>query len=254
MYSLIIIDDEAEIRSGLADYFDWEELGFSVAAMFDSPMAALDYMERNRVDVALTDVRMPAMSGLEFARKIRERVLPARLVFLSGYKEFDYVKTAMEYKAVAYLLKPVTSREINKVFSEIKAALDAEAAREDEAGAAAGGETPAEAPVEDRPAAKFRRLQKYIEENYASTSLEDAAAFMNMNPFYLSKYFKKMSGTGFSDYLLKLRMEKAQRLISKVDLKIHQIGKIVGYSNANNFSRAFRKYYGKSPGNYARDE
>jgi YesN/AraC family two-component response regulator len=93
-----------------------------------------------------------------------------------------------------------------------------------------------------------------VEENYATTSLEDAADFIKMNPYYLSKYFKKMAGVGFSDFLLALRMEKAQHLILKVGLSISQIGKIVGYSNPNNFSRAFKKYFGTPPGSYSHEE
>lgn len=245
MYNLIIIDDEVEIRKGLANFFDWETLGFLVLETFESPFAALEYMAKHRVDAALTDVRMPSMSGLDFAKRVVESEMAAKIVFLSGYKEFDYIKKALEYRAVDYLLKPATAKEIDRVFSGIRKSLDEERKR--------AKETPGEAP-EDRREARFRQLKQYIEENYSTTSLEDAAGFMKMNPYYLSKYFKKMAGIGFSDYLVGLRMEKAQRLISKVGLTINQIGKIVGYSNPNNFSRAFRKYYGTSPGSYNHEE
>jgi len=245
MYNLIIIDDEVEIRKGLANFFDWETLGFLVQETFESPFAALEYMAKHRVDAALTDVRMPSMSGLDFAKRVFESEMGTKIVFLSGYKEFDYIKKALEYQAVDYLLKPATAKEIDRVFSGIRKSLDE--------GRKRAKELPEE-PPEDRQEARFRQLRQYIEENYSTTSLEDAAGFLKMNPYYLSKYFKKMAGVGFSDYLVRLRMEKAQHLISKVGLKINQIGKIVGYSNPNNFSRAFRKYYGTSPGNYTHEE
>lgn len=245
MYSLIIIDDEIEIRKGLANFFDWETLGFVVQETFESPFAALEYMAKHSVDAALTDVRMPSMSGLDFAKRVLENEMGTRIVFLSGYKEFDYVKKALEYRAVDYLLKPASAKEIDRVFSGIRQTLD----EERKPAAALPGDA-----SEDRQAARFRQLKQYIEENYSTTSLEDVADFMKMNPYYVSKYFKKMAGIGFSDYLVRLRMEKAQHLISKVGLKINQIGKIVGYSNPNNFSRAFRKYYGTSPGNYSHEE
>jgi YesN/AraC family two-component response regulator len=245
MYSLVIIDDEVEIRDGLARFFDWETLGFSVLSTFESPLEALDYMERHHVDVALTDVRMPSMTGLEFARQIRELSLDTRIVFLSGYREFDFIKKAMEYRAVDYLLKPATAKEIDRVFSGIRREMDEEKAKLE-------GVSPSVS--EDRQALKFKELKHYVEENYATTSLEDAADFIKMNPYYLSKYFKKMAGVGFSDFLLALRMEKAQHLILKVGLSISQIGKIVGYSNPNNFSRAFKKYFGTPPGSYSHEE
>ena len=245
MYSLVIIDDEKEIREGLARFFDWESLGFHVLATFESPLGALDFIERRQVDVALTDVRMPTMSGLDFARHMREHSLDTRIVFLSGYREFDFIKKAMEYRAVDYLLKPATTKEIDRVFSGIRKEMDEEKARIE-------GFFPSI--PEDRQALKFNELKHYVEENYATTSLEDAADFIKMNPYYLSKYFKKMAGIGFSDYLLALRMKKAQHLISKIGLSISQIGKIVGYSNPNNFSRAFKKYFGTPPGSYPHEE
>jgi YesN/AraC family two-component response regulator len=245
MYSLIIIDDEIEIRNGLANFFDWESLGFEVLQTFGSPVDALDYMGKRRVDAALTDVRMPSMSGLDFAKRVLDNELATRIVFLSGYKEFDFIKKAMEYKAVDYLLKPASAKEIDRVFSSLRKTLD----QERKPSALNPGTEP-----EDRQAARFRQLKLYIEENYSTTNLEDAAGFMKMNPYYLSKYFKKMAGEGFLDYLTRLRMEKAQHLIQKVGLTINQIGTIVGYTNPNNFSRAFKKYYGKSPGSYAHDE
>lgn len=245
MYSLIIIDDEIEIRNGLANFFDWESLGFEVVMTFGSPIDALDHMGKHKIDAALTDVRMPSMSGLDFAKRVLENELGTRIVFLSGYKEFDFIKKAMEYKAVDYLLKPASAKEIDRVFSGLRKTIDLER----KPSAVNPGIKP-----EDRQASRFHQLKLYIEENYSTTNLEDAAGFMKMNPYYLSKYFKKMAGEGFLDYLTRLRMEKAQHLIQKVGLTINQIGTIVGYSNPNNFSRAFKKYYGKSPGSYTHDE
>ena len=77
MYRLIIVDDEFEIRNGLSRYFPWESVGFEAAAVFENARGALDYIRRNPVDVVLTDIEMPGMSGIELARVIHEQRLPA---------------------------------------------------------------------------------------------------------------------------------------------------------------------------------
>ena len=234
MYKLIIIDDEQEIRSGLSNYFPWDEIGFAVVGTFESPMPALEFLASNPVDAVLSDVKMPRMSGLDFAKSLQGMRKPPKIVFLSGYKEFDLLKAAMDYKVFNYLLKPVTAAEIRKTFSALKDELDQVQSKPSEPDCVSG----------------LQALRDYLEANYAATSLEDAAAFIHMNPNYLSKFFKQKTGENFSDYLLKLKMRKALELMNDHELKTYHISERVGYNNPNNFTRAFKRLFGKSPKDY----
>jgi YesN/AraC family two-component response regulator len=239
MYNLIIIDDEYEIRIGLANYFSWEEIDFAVVNNFDSPLKALDYMKYNQVDAVLCDIKMPRMNGLEFARKLYEENRGVEVVFLSGYKEFDFLKEAMEYKVFDYLLKPVTHENIQKTFTALHDKLDKKRSLQ---------ETAAEAPGEIESI--ISAIKTYINKNYAVTSLEDTAAYVHMNPNYLSRYFKQKTGENYSDYLIKIKMQKALNLMNNYELKTYHISEMVGYNNPNNFSRAFKKLFGKAPKDY----
>lgn len=241
MYHLIIIDDEYEIRAGLFRFFPWHDLGFEVVGMFESAIQALEYLTDNHVDVVLTDIKMPRMSGLQLARSLCESGKDIRVVFVSGYKEFDFLKEALEYRAFDYLLKPVTRPDVESTFGRLKSALDEQRA---EARATDAGTNPAELP------ANIEILKQYIEAHYSTTTLEDAAAFMHLNPFYLSRYFKEKTGGNFSDFLQRLRMNKAIELMQNRELKTYHISEMVGYTNPNNFSRAFKKLFGKSPTEY----
>ena len=69
MYRLIIADDEKNIREGLAECYPWEELGFEVCGVFPDGKSALDYIERYRVDVVMSDIRMPRKDGLALAER-----------------------------------------------------------------------------------------------------------------------------------------------------------------------------------------
>lgn len=95
---------------------------------------------------------------------------------------------------------------------------------------------------------------KYINENYQKNiTLATVSNYYNLNYSYFSRIFKDFIGVPFSQYLLKIRMDKAKELlINYPDFKISDIAKLVGYSgdNVQNFTRAFKNYFGKSPKNY----
>lgn len=125
MYRLIIVDDEKIIRRGIRDYIDWAGMGFEVAEIFEDGKEAMEYLSSHEVDVVLADIEMAEVSGLEMARRIKENGMPQKVVIISGYKEFEYARKAVEYGVEHYLLKPVQIEEVQKVFSKISKDLDA---------------------------------------------------------------------------------------------------------------------------------
>ncbi len=124
MYKLIIIDDEDTIRSGLADFIPWEDLGFTVAAEFEDGQDAIPYLKKNAVDVILTDIMMAEVSGLALAKHIYKEMPEVKVVLISGFKEFEYAQQAIQYNVNHYLLKPTRIEEIAEVFSQLKLELD----------------------------------------------------------------------------------------------------------------------------------
>ena len=95
---------------------------------------------------------------------------------------------------------------------------------------------------------------KFINNNYQKNiNLATVSNHYNLNYSYFSRVFKDSMGISFSQYLLNVRMEKAKELLLKdSELKISDIATIVGYSgdNIQNFTRAFKKHFGKSPKNF----
>ena len=92
---------------------------------------------------------------------------------------------------------------------------------------------------------------KFINENYSKNiTLATVSNRYDLNYSYFSRIFKDFIGISFSQYLLKIRMEKAKEMIlNDEELKISDIAKAVGYSgdNVQNFTRAFKNHFGKSP-------
>lgn len=97
----------------------------------------------------------------------------------------------------------------------------------------------------------INRLLEYMKENFAmDISLRKAADFINISESYLSFIFKKETGTGFTDYLNMLRVEKAAYLLINSNMPIYEIAQQVGYENINYFGRIFKKIKGVSPQKY----
>lgn len=97
----------------------------------------------------------------------------------------------------------------------------------------------------------MRRLLQYIEEHYAEPiTLTEVAKHFHFNPSYLSNYFSMHNQMGFSEYLNKLRIKKAEEMLRHENLTISEIGSQVGYADHSYFCKVFKKYTGQSPSSY----
>ncbi len=126
MYSLLIADDEELVRRGLAETLDWESMGFRVTGTAKNGIEALDILGRDGADVVLADIRMPHLSGLDLAARIRNQYPETRVVILSGYDDFEYARSAIEHDVFSYLLKPLREERAKEVFQQLKKTLDGE--------------------------------------------------------------------------------------------------------------------------------
>lgn len=97
----------------------------------------------------------------------------------------------------------------------------------------------------------LKRAVKYIDENYADgLSLGKVAGVVHMHPNYLSSLFKRRMGSGFSNYLQHVRIDKARHYLSQTDLKIYEVAKLCGFGDERYFARVFRRVCGESPQEY----
>ncbi len=104
---ILIIDDEAPARRRLRDLLDdcRESFPLAIADEASNGVEAIDIINRGGIDIILTDIRMPAMDGLEVARHIAGMAAAPKLIFTTAYDE--YAVKAFELNAVDYLLKPI---------------------------------------------------------------------------------------------------------------------------------------------------
>lgn len=119
MYTIVVADDETEVRQALVARTPWEDCGFVVVGEASNGAEALEMVERLQPDLLLTDIRMPFLSGLALARGVREVCPATQIAFLSGYDEFAYAQQAIQYNIIRYMLKPIAAEELAKQLREI---------------------------------------------------------------------------------------------------------------------------------------
>jgi two-component system response regulator YesN len=107
MVRLLIVDDEPNVSEGLAYDICWDEVGVDEVVPLNSAQRAAELVERRAFQVVITDVKMPGIDGMELARRIEKRWGQVRIVFISGYDEFEYARQAIGVGAFAYLTKPL---------------------------------------------------------------------------------------------------------------------------------------------------
>ncbi|MDF2611102.1 MAG: response regulator [Lachnospiraceae bacterium] len=124
MYNLIIVDDKKSIREGLKKFINWNELGFRIVGDFPSAPEAIAFIEAECVDVLLTDIVMPDVSGLQLINELRLINPDIKVVILSAYEKFDYAREAMRLGVFCYLTKPVNIEKIKAEFTNLKNVLE----------------------------------------------------------------------------------------------------------------------------------
>lgn len=243
MYRVYIVDDESEIRRGLVHFFPWNMLGYEIAGQAENGKQALDDLLKcaGTVDVLLTDIKMPFMDGIELIRRLKESGIHLKVVLLSAYSDFEYARDGLKLGVVDYILKPTEYHNLIETFQKLANVLDSE--RCDVL------PTKAETPRSFRQQL-VQTVQQYLRLNHATANLEDSARFVHISASYLSTLFKEETGMAFTAYLIDQKMEHAAKLMQDITYKTYEISEIVGYSNAKNFTRTFRKHFGLSPREY----
>lgn len=236
MYKLIIVDDEQNIREGIASCYPWEALGYEISDIFSDGKLALEYVERCCVDVVLSDIRMPRMDGLELSSRLFKEYPDIKIILLSGFAEFQYAREAMRFGVREYILKPINYENMIQVFTDMRSELDL-----------ARGITKPDILSIGYYDQIVEQVIQYLDGHYQNATLEQASLLVSLSPNYLSKIFKRKKGINFSEYLLEIKMRKAACLLNDITLKTYEIASAVGYDNPKNFSRAFKQYSGKTP-------
>lgn len=112
-YNAVLIDDEPWTRDVIKALGRWRELGIEVVGEASDGVAGMELIEQLVPDIVISDVKMPRFSGLQLAESLRERFPDVKVVIVSGYDDYEFVRSAMKSGVFDYLLKPVKGEELN---------------------------------------------------------------------------------------------------------------------------------------------
>lgn len=338
MYKVIVVDDELVIRNGITKFINSETNDFEVLYSFCDGAEVIDYLKTNDIDLIISDIKMTHVSGIELAKYIYENKPYIQVILLSGYREFEYARSAIQYGVKNYVLKPTNFVEFKEVLSQVKNFLDQRRTKIDQvlfidkiklvySNILSNKRNEAKnillSVFEDMKDYNFPNIRQYffdlfeiicdkfnlylktrlnsdkfnlqqllLQENvedlksnaleildriynllleeetpnefllqdikeyvnehfHEDISLQDVADRMFFSTVYFSRFFKKQTGETFSNYLLRVRMEHAVKLLQK-NKKVTEISEACGYNDPSYFARIFKEYYKYTPKDYAR--
>ncbi|OMF31818.1 DNA-binding response regulator [Paenibacillus sp. FSL H8-0548] len=116
---VLLVDDEAHITRNLEKVIPWEMLGLAVGGTAKNGIEALELLEQEQFNLLLCDIRMPIMDGLELVRHIRDKSITCDIIMLSGYQDFAYTRTAIQFGVNDYVLKPIPYDELTGVIARL---------------------------------------------------------------------------------------------------------------------------------------
>jgi two-component system response regulator YesN len=127
---LLIVDDEDYTREGLVESLPWKEYGIEEIMQARDGRAGLSIAKWFKPDIVLSDIKMPKLNGIEFAKEVNAIKPQIKIIFMSGYMEIDYLKSAIQLSAVDYIEKPIElaalKHAVHKAIDDIKAKLQAQ--------------------------------------------------------------------------------------------------------------------------------
>ncbi len=119
MKTLVLIDDETIVLDGLASFISYSLPDYNIVKTFSKSTEALEFLKENYVDVVISDIKMPDVTGIDIAKHLHENSPKTYIILLTAFRDFDYAQQAIKANVFRYLTKPVDFEELTKTLEEI---------------------------------------------------------------------------------------------------------------------------------------
>lgn len=211
----------------------------------ESGLEAIELAKQHRPDIIIMDVRIPELDGISAIEEIRKFLPGACISVLTAYSDFSYAQKAVSLRVFEYLLKPIKPTDFKQVFTRmLKEAAKKPAPAETEH-------------AESTPKQKVERQYfieealKFIQEHFNERlTLELVASKVFVNPKYFSHVFKREMGISFTEYVIRLKIEYACKLLETTNYHAYRISIECGFSDPSYFNRVFCAQMNMTPQTY----
>ncbi|WP_141433045.1 response regulator [Bacillus sp. 03113] len=248
----IIIDDEKHVREGLLLLGEWTSFGIDTIFEASNGEEAIKIITESRPEIIFTDMKMPKMDGINLLKWLNESSIQSKIIVLSGYDDYHYMRNAIQYGSFDYLLKPIDPEMLNETLERAVIDWKIQAENkilrfEDDLEVYDG--------ISDEEYRKektsIQQIEEYLQQNYKEDiKLQGIADKFFLSREYICRKFKQEYQITITEYLTKVRMEKAQMLLQNSHYKIYEIADLTGYQNDKYFCKVFKRWTGLTPNEY----
>lgn len=240
MYTLLIAEDEPLERQALRIII---ERDFFNIKILDDAKNGVDVINKAKLfkpNIILMDIKMPEKSGLDAQREIIKFLPNVKTIITTAYEDFNFAQSSIKVGVIDYLLKPVKPYDLkNSIEKAIKLIEIYNINNSIDLNNKSNNEN------------IINTVLAYIDNHYSeSITLNTAANFVHLTPQYLSKIFKKQTGTTFVQCVTNTRLKQAKKLLVTTNKSITEVSLEVGYIDPSYFSKVFLKHEYVSPYKY----
>lgn len=231
---LLMIDDEQTSFEIVKATIDWKAFDI-IPEYAESAADAMEKIKEEIPDIVLTDIMMPGMDGFKLIEWIKANSYNCEIIILTAYGTFEYARKALDFGVTGYLLKPLNEAELKELINKAIYNINQNSRQAGHVNAV-------------NYSLPVRLACEYIDKNYQEDiNLNKISNYVSLSKNYFCNIFKKETGITIWDYLIRIRMEEAKRMLLETEQKTYEISERVGYDDPSYFGRLFKKYTGFTP-------
>ncbi|MEG6617027.1 response regulator [Peptococcaceae bacterium 1198_IL3148] len=243
MAVVLIVEDELLELEFLQSIVSEELLAEDKVLTCQDGIQAVQLAKQYRPDIILMDVQIPEMGGLSALQEIRKFLPRASVLILSAYSDFSFAQTAIRLRVQDYLLKPIRPSAFRQLFRDLLTTVATEQELADE--------EIMELETEGNQRDFIKKALKYIHDNFTQKlTLQSVSANVFLNPQYFSRIFRREVGVSYTDYVNKLRIEYACKLLETTNYPAYRISSECGFTDPSYFNRVFVQQMNVTPKAY----
>lgn len=263
--NLLIVDDEYYIVQGIVKIIrdNFSEIGQIYEAY--SAEQAKRIIEREAVQILITDIEMPQESGFSLVAWIQANAYSIACLILSGHQRFDYAQQALHLRCQSYILKPVDKSqlcgELKRVIHSLPSGQNSFSADNSFLHQQTTPASPTDTMHQNHTAAKNEdaftfRIRTYIYSNLSDPEMNRSsiAEYMHMSPDYLSYIFHQKFNRTLNAYITEMRIDKAKELLIRTNWSLDIIAEKTGFSGSSYFHKQFKKVTSMTPSQFRLQE
>ena len=205
-------------------------------------------LQRLRCDLVFFDFDYPDQASLRMAATLKQEHPSVPMVMLTVQHSEALAVWAFRSRFADYLVKPVPEEELARCLDLLACMTSERRGQVQRRIAAESIPMPEEAPTPTVASSALLPAIYYVERNFQDKiASEDAARLCGMSPFRFGRAFKDAFGMPFRDYVVRVRLQEASRLLQNPQASVSEVAYTVGFNDMSYFSRMFKRYFGVSP-------